>query len=203
MTKSQRMRRERGDDLLDHAVSEIFLLRIAAHIGEGQHRDRRFVGQGECWSAFGRRHFGRVLSGGEPHSVDPHRAGNVLEALLAQIVEGEVETPGYVLLNTGGHANASGLGQTFQPSRDVHPVTEDVVVLHNDVALVNADTKLDAIVARCSGISLSHPVLPLGRTTQCINHTGKFDQQAITGRFDDAAPVFGDLRVDNLRPDRP
>ena len=37
--------RERGDDLLDHAVDEIFLLRVAAHIGEGQHRDRRLVGE--------------------------------------------------------------------------------------------------------------------------------------------------------------
>jgi hypothetical protein len=35
---------ERGDDLLDHAVGEIFLLGITAHIGEGQHRDRRLVG---------------------------------------------------------------------------------------------------------------------------------------------------------------
>src|SRR5580704_17874436 len=49
------------------------------------------------------------------------------------VIEGEVETPGYVLLNTGRDANASGLCQTFEPSRDVHPVTEDVVVLHNDV----------------------------------------------------------------------
>jgi hypothetical protein len=106
-------------------------------------------------------------------------------------------------LNTGGYANASGLGQTFQPSRDVHPVTEDVVVLHNDVALVNADTELDAIVARCSGISLIHPVLPFGCPTQCVNHTGEFDQQAVPGRFDNTAPVFCDLRVDNLRPDRP
>ena len=32
------------NDLLDHPVSEIFLLRIAAHVLEGQHRDRRFVG---------------------------------------------------------------------------------------------------------------------------------------------------------------
>jgi hypothetical protein len=46
------------------------------------------------------------------------------------------------------------------------------------------------------------PMLPLGRTAQCVNHTGKFDQQAITRRFDDAAPVLDDLRVDNLRPDR-
>jgi hypothetical protein len=52
-------------------------------------------------------------------------------------------------------------------------------------------------------ISLMHRVLPLGRTTQCINHTGEFDQQAITGRFDNAAPVFGDLRVNYLGPDRP
>jgi len=34
---------ERRDDLLDHPVGEIFLLRIAAQIGKGQHRDRRFV----------------------------------------------------------------------------------------------------------------------------------------------------------------
>jgi hypothetical protein len=36
--------RERGDDLLDHTVGEIFLFRVAAHIGEWQHRDRRLVG---------------------------------------------------------------------------------------------------------------------------------------------------------------
>ena len=36
---------ERGDDLLDHAVGEVFLLRIAAHIGKGQDRDRRLVGE--------------------------------------------------------------------------------------------------------------------------------------------------------------
>ena len=30
---------ERRDDLLDHAVGEVFLLRVAAHIGEGQYCD--------------------------------------------------------------------------------------------------------------------------------------------------------------------
>jgi hypothetical protein len=38
--------------------------------------------------------------------------------------------------------------------------------------------------------------LNLTRTPHSIDHTGKFDQQPITGHFDDAAPVFGDLRVD-------
>ena len=41
--------RERGNDFLDHAVGEIFLLRVAAHIGERQYRDRRLVGERERW----------------------------------------------------------------------------------------------------------------------------------------------------------
>src|SRR6516162_2960076 len=39
--------RERGDNFLDHAVGEIFLLWITAHVLERQYRDRRLVGQRE------------------------------------------------------------------------------------------------------------------------------------------------------------
>src|SRR5947209_18590189 len=37
----------------------------------------------------------------------------------------------------------------------------------------------------CSAMLRCHS----GRATQCIGNTGEFDQQAITGCFDDAAPV--------------
>jgi hypothetical protein len=37
--------REGRNDLLDHAVGEIFLLGVAAHIGKRQYRDRRLVGE--------------------------------------------------------------------------------------------------------------------------------------------------------------
>ena len=39
ITNSQRMRQKCRDDVLDHAVGEILLLRIAAHVLEWQHRD--------------------------------------------------------------------------------------------------------------------------------------------------------------------
>ena len=39
---------ERGDDVLDDAVGEIFLLGIAAHVLERQHGERRLVGQAPC-----------------------------------------------------------------------------------------------------------------------------------------------------------
>ena len=37
--------RQSGDDVLDHPVGEIVLLRVAAHVLKRQHRDRRLVGQ--------------------------------------------------------------------------------------------------------------------------------------------------------------
>ncbi len=48
--------RQRRDDLLDHPVGEILLLGVAAQIGEGQHGDRRFVGERE-------QRYRRILGG--------------------------------------------------------------------------------------------------------------------------------------------
>jgi hypothetical protein len=36
---------ERGDDFFDHAVGEIFLLRVARHVLERQNRDRWLLGK--------------------------------------------------------------------------------------------------------------------------------------------------------------
>ena len=44
----------RKDDLLDHAVGEILLLGVAAHICKRQYRDRRLVRQRK-------RHFCRII----------------------------------------------------------------------------------------------------------------------------------------------
>jgi hypothetical protein len=165
-------------------------------IGKREHCDRRLVGQGKCWSAFSRRHLRCILSGGETHPVDTHGSSNVFEALFTQIIKCEVEPTHSILLNTGRNADPARFSQSFEPSGDVHAVSENVVVLHNDVADVDTYSELDAAGRRRGGITLGHDFLNLSRTTQCINHTGKFDQQAITGRFDDAAPVFGNLRID-------
>jgi hypothetical protein len=63
------------DDLLDHAVGEIFLLRIAAHIGEGQHCDRRLVGERQRRRSWSRWDLGGGI--GIAHPVDPHRPRDV------------------------------------------------------------------------------------------------------------------------------
>ena len=51
-----------GDDVLDHAVGEEFLLGIGAHVLEGQNRDRGPVGNGQGRVGRGFSRSGVVLS---------------------------------------------------------------------------------------------------------------------------------------------
>src|ERR1700758_601924 len=48
-------------------------------------------------------------------------------------------------------------------SRDIHPVTENVVALNHDIADVDADPKLDAFLGGDFGITIGHGVLNLSR----------------------------------------
>src|SRR5207248_3146837 len=132
---------------------------------------------------------------GEANAVGAHRSSDVLEDLLTQIIEGEVEPAGGILLNTGRDTNPAWIGETLETGRDIHPVTKNIIALDNDIADVDPDAEFDAIV-RSAGITLGHAALPSSGTTQRINDASELNQQPIAGCLDDTAPVFGDLRVD-------
>ncbi len=88
---------------------------------------------------------GRVREGAFPRdAVNPHRTGDVLQLLVAQIVEGKVEPAGGVLLDPGRDADPAGVGQGFEAGGDVDPVAENVAVLDNNVALVDPDAEFDS-----------------------------------------------------------
>ena len=72
------------------------------------------------------------------------------------------------------------------------------MILGDHVALVNADTKLDALVRRRRCISLCHASLHFSRAAQCVYHADKFRQHAIAGIFDDAAVMLADLWIDQF-----
>ena len=88
-------------------------------------------------------------------AVDPHLAGDVLQLRLAEILEGEVEPSGGVLLHPRRDADAAGLGERFEASGDVDAVAEDVAVLDDDVTLVDADAELDAVGGRAARVARS------------------------------------------------
>jgi hypothetical protein len=79
--------RKRRNDLLNHSVGKILLLRIAAHVLERQHGDRGFV-----WECRGRTEpLGQRAMRSRTYSVSPDRLRDVLELLLAAILEANVQ----------------------------------------------------------------------------------------------------------------
>jgi hypothetical protein len=104
--------RQRGDDLLDHAVDEIVLLRVAAHIGERQRRDRRLVGK--------RRRARNRLHGFGGYS---RRAGHWLLGLAPHLSREQIAAPRqgtqrYLLIigeNAADIPDALGKGPSLRP----------------------------------------------------------------------------------------
>jgi len=95
-----------GDNILNHAIGEIFLLGITTQVLEWQYRDRGLVRQGERrpfpWRAPANR-----------YAIDAHRTRNVLELLHAHILEVDGELVAHLLIGRVRDADAAGLRYTF------------------------------------------------------------------------------------------
>ena len=64
--------------------------------------------------------------------------------------------------------------------------SENVVVLDDDIALVDADAKLDALVFRDGGVALGHAALHRGREGDRLDNAWKLYQHAVARGLDDA-----------------
>jgi len=108
-----------------HAVRKVFLLGIAAHIGEGQNRDRRLIGERQ-WLRQGRWGFPpRNVTVVDP--VDADGPGNVLYLVLAEVLKVEGQPVADVIMNCVGDKHPARLGEGFETCGHVHPIPEDVV----------------------------------------------------------------------------
>ena len=124
--------REIRGQAVGHAVDEMLLLGIAAEVGERQNRDgeaRRLLLVRRGGGGGGHRPFQPG-----PDCVDPHRPGDILVVLLAEIEEVRPDPSPHVFVRGARNENAAGLANAFEPRSDVDAVAEDVVALDEDVA---------------------------------------------------------------------
>ena len=80
--------RQIGDQILGHAIAEILLLDVAAHVGERQYGDRRLVRRSGRWC----RGAGAIRTA---DAEDPHRPGDVLDRSFAQIFQRDLQLVAY------------------------------------------------------------------------------------------------------------
>jgi hypothetical protein len=74
----------------------------------------------------------------------PHRLGDILQVLLADVVERTVDLAANMPMRIVGDADTARFGNSLKARCDVDPIAEDIVVVDDDVANVNTDTKLDS-----------------------------------------------------------
>jgi hypothetical protein len=123
-----------------------------------------------CWRSIRCRHCAK------PHSVHAQRAGDVFEALLAEIIEGGIDLAHSVRMHPAGNADAAGLGQPFEPCGEVDPIAENVAVLDDDVALVDADAELDPLFGWHVRVPVRQRPLHLDGAAHRVDDAGKFHQ---------------------------
>ena len=101
-----------------------------------------------------------------------------------------------------GDADAARLGDSLKARCDVDAVAENIVVVDDDVADVNADAKFDPEFRRHAGVLLGHLPLDFHRTARRIDCACELDQHAVAGGLDDAAAVAGDSGIDKRSSER-
>jgi hypothetical protein len=129
-------------------------------------------------------------------SIYLDRTGNVLNLLRSEFLEPEAEYSQYLVTHRLTYTDLSGLSQRLNARRDVDTVAEDVFTIDDDVAEVNADPKLDSLICRHRDVAVGHAALHVDGTPHGVDHAGELEEQAVTHRLDDAAPMFCDLGVD-------
>ena len=137
---------------------------------------------------------------------DPHRPRNVLELPFACILEGDIKLALDLPVHFSGDANAARLRQALQTRCHIHVVAENVTSIDDDVAGVDSNPELDALLIRHLGVSLGHPTLNIKSAADCVHYAAELSQQPITGVLDNTAVVFGNLGMDEgvqmvLEPD--
>jgi hypothetical protein len=133
-----------------------------------------------------------------PHPIDAYWPGDVLDLLLAQILEDKGEPVANVIVNRIGDEHPAGIGERFDPGSDVDAVAIEVVALDDHVAEIDADAQLDTAVSPDAGVALGHRLLHCDRAADRIDDAGKLYQQPVTGGLDDPALVLRGFELDQL-----
>src|SRR5262249_4016907 len=123
------------------------------------------------------------------------RLSDVLHLLLTEIDELDRQLRPDVVPNNTRDADDTGLSKSLQPSRDVDPIAEQIVALHDDVADVDADPKPHLLARRSVRILLGDGLLNLDGTFNGVDRTGEVRDEAIARGGEDPAPMRRDQPI--------
>ena len=148
----------------------------------------------------GARGLGRLPA--EQDLVGPNGSADILDLLVAEVGVANLKPVADLVAHRSGNADPARLSHRLQPRRHIDAVAENVAVLNNHVAKIDADAKEQRPSGRHVAVAPGHPLLKIDGAGERFGHALELDKQAVAGALDDAAPAPGDRRVYELEPDR-
>jgi hypothetical protein len=193
--------RQRRDDVIDHSVREIFLLRIGAQVGEWQNSNGGFIGQrkGVINTQAGRHSWHGATVWDAP---DPHRFGDILQGLRTQVLKRYIYLATNLPTSVIRDADTARVCNPLETHCNIDPVTKDIVLFDNDITDVNADAELDPLVLRHVDILFGHAALNFVGTSHGVDHAGELSNSAVPGILDDTSVMLSDFGIEKCSSKR-
>ena len=126
--------------------------------------------------------------------------GDVLQAALAEIFEGDIELAANILAHALGDADTAGLGERLEPRRDIDALAPHVAAIDDNVADIEAHAELDPPFRLYVGVALGHAPLDGEGAAHGVHDARELRQDAVAGDAHDTAGVAGDGRGDKSVP---
>ena len=139
------------------------------------------------------------------HAVGAYRPDDVLDLLLASIVQRQPYLALEVVIGGAGDQYAAGFAKLLETGGDIDAVAEQVCAVHHDVAEIDSHPEHDAALSRAARLHRGDLLLGCDRTVDCVDDGTELCNGAVAHQLDDAAMVFDKQRLDHLGaqfPDR-
>src|SRR3954462_3470899 len=108
-------------------------------------------------------------------AVDAHRAGDVLNDVLALVEEADRQFFADLLANRGANTNLTRYGECLKTRRDVDAVAKDVALLDDHVTEINADAIANAVRFGQVRVAVFHSLLHDDGAAHRIDDAGEFN----------------------------
>ncbi len=164
---------------------------------ERQHpdRDRNRAARSRRRCQARRRRARRTARAGHAERAD--RPRDVLEVLLAHVLEAQVELAGDLVVDRRRHEDAAGGRDALQARRHVHAVAEQVGTLDHDLAEVDADPEQHPLRLGQRLVARLQRLLDLDGAAHAVDDAAELGEHRVARRVGDAAVVVRDDAVDD------
>src|SRR3954471_19717599 len=95
-------------------------------------------------------------------------------------------------------AQAARFREALQASRDIHPIPEQIAVVLDDVAQIDAYPEQEVLALRQIGVAVHHAALHLDSAAHGFDGACELDQQAIAGCLNNVPTMFADQRAEEF-----